>query len=586
MDAYPRRRKAVTATTAALSAALPHHEREEEEEDAPAPPVRRARVPLRYVESEYDYFEAAQQTGADISLAAPAPRIDYPAREGVANHWEYAHARGLLASRRQPMCVSCMQRTEAGDGHSRCATAAGRGRGRRGGAKTPRGEYECEHPGCSHGCAINGRRDFAAGDGVPLDDGELAAAPPLAPPRALPPPYSVTACADEGNTYNGDITAAQAAAGVDVQGIPWESLPFTREDYRATRLRDTTNRDGVDGADARNALVKEPQRGARFYNFFQNTRRVKCSIVHFQLRNLAWATSKHDVVVMHEAGIVHWDAAAKRKTHVLDLSGSSTAVGDGLPMVQISTIIAKYDLVMAGGFYGEVVAKNLRTGKIVHNQRITHDENAITNAFDIFDKRLMTSSNDCHVRTFDLHTFQRISAYKLDTPVNHATRQLDGKMVCAVGDDKLVQVRDGESGERIAQLEGHTDFSFATWWHPEGRLFASGSQDKTCRVWDVRMMSRSLCVLAAHTSAVRAIRFSVCGRFMAMAEQKDYVHLFDVRSDFNSCQEIDLFGEIGGVTFTPCAETMYVAVFDRAYSSLMEFDLNRPKGLYADHPAW
>lgn len=388
---------------------------------------------------------------------------------------------------------------------------------------------------------------------------------------------------DDDHTYeqgNGEVTAEMAANGVDVQGIPWDRLPFSREDYRATRMRETSRRESSDFIQNSSDLVNEPRRGAMFYQFFRNTRKVRCSIVHFQLRNLAWATSKHDVFVMHDATIVHWDAAARRKTQVLDLSGSGSAMASGL--VQISTMIAKDDLVIAGGFYGEMIAKNLKTNAIIHNKRITYDENAITNAIDIFERTIMTSNNDCFVRCFDMETFEKKSSFEFHKPVNHATRQPDGKMVAVAGDDKPVQVIDGESGERIAQLHGHKDFSFATGWHPDGRMFATGSQDRTCRVWDIRNMSRAIRILGAHVGAVRSLRFSSCGRFLAMAEPRDFVHIFDVsRGEFDTCQEIDLFGEIAGIALTPSAEGLYIAVNDRTYSSLLEYE-RRTSGLTSE----
>lgn len=389
----------------------------------------------------------------------------------------------------------------------------------------------------------------------------------------VPDRYVVTPSIDDDENlrHSGDVSASQVAQGLDIQGIPWEALPFSRENYRATRLRENPHRKSLRVSTNINGLVKEPVRNAQLYEFFQSTNRVMCSIVHFQLRNLAWATSKQDVHVMHGAGIMHWDAATRQRTNVLDLSSTN---------IQVSTIIAKDDLIIAGGFYGEVVLKNLRQGKILQNRRITYDENAITNAFDLYDTSMMTSSNDCVIRCFDLETFQKKSNFPLPSAVNHATRQGCGKMVCAVGDDKLVHVLDGDTGKTIARLQGHSDFSFATWWHPSGNYFASGSQDMTSRVWDVRQMSQSLCVLGAHNSPVRAIRYSSCGRFMAMAEQKDFVQVYDVRDNYNSCQEIDMFGEIGGISFTPHDESLFIAVSDKAYSSLLEYGIHARQDFY------
>ncbi|PXF43741.1 putative WD repeat-containing protein [Gracilariopsis chorda] len=378
-----------------------------------------------------------------------------------------------------------------------------------------------------------------------------------------------------------DITAEQAASGVDVQGISWDSLQLTREDYRATRLRENPRRDWAETtAEGLRDLVKEPKKDARFYEFFLNTRKVKCNIAHFQLRNLAWATSKHDVFVTHENVVVHWDACAKRKSKVLDLSGSSASGPNGLGnRVQICTMTAKDDLLIVGGFDGEMIAQNLRSGTTVHNKRITDDENAITNAIDMHDATIITCNNDRFVRTFDKNTFKSKSAFLFQQPVNHATRQPLGKMVAVAGDDKPIHVIDGDTDERITQLHGHEGYSFATAWHPGCRLLATGSQDQTCRIWDVRNMSRSLSVLGARLGAVRSLRFSSCGQFLFMAEPRDFVHIFDVnKGEFDNCQEIDLFGEIAGIAPTPCSEALYIAVSDRTFSSLLQYERRTNSG--------
>jgi WD40 repeat protein len=380
---------------------------------------------------------------------------------------------------------------------------------------------------------------------------------------------------------DGDVDAQMVVDGHDIQGIPWHTMPFTREDFRATRLQDA---EGNSFTDTLSDVITKPQKGETFYCFSRNTRRVQCSIVHFQLRNLVWATSNHDVFLMHDASIVHWDAAARRRTPVLHLGGNHVNLGPGesrkalgpsatlLGNVKISTMIATDEFVIAGGFNGELVSKNLRTHAIEHNKRITYDENAITNAIDIYDSRVMTSNNDCFVRIFDLPTFTKVSEFRFEMSVNHATRQPHGKMVAVAGDEHPVIVMDGDTGEKIATLSGHENYNFATGWHPGGHMFATGSQDRTCRIWDARNMSQSVSVLGARVGAMRSLRFSPCGRFIAMAEPCDFVHIYDVtRGDFGLAQEIDLFGEIAGISISPDSHSLFIGLYDRNYGSLLEF---------------
>ena len=40
-----------------------------------------------------------------------------------------------------------------------------------------------------------------------------------------------------------------------------------------------------------------------------------------QLRNLVWATSKHDVYLMHSYSLMHWSPLTGKGTEVLNVSG-------------------------------------------------------------------------------------------------------------------------------------------------------------------------------------------------------------------------------------------------------------------------
>lgn len=71
--------------------------------------------------------------------------------------------------------------------------------------------------------------------------------------------------------------------------------------------------------------------------------------------------------------------------------------------------------------------------------------------------------------------------------------------------------------------------------------------------------------------AIRGIKFSTDGCFMAMAEPADFVHIFDVASGYCEAQEIDLFGEIAGISFSPDTEALFVGIADRTYGSVLEF---------------
>lgn len=55
------------------------------------------------------------------------------------------------------------------------------------------------------------------------------------------------------------------------------------------------------------------------------------------------------------------------------------------------------------------------------------------------------------------------------------------------------------------------------------------------RLWDVRNPSKALMVLQGEIGAIRSLRFSADGCFLASAEPADFVTIYDVQSNFEKC---------------------------------------------------
>ncbi|XP_052200890.1 uncharacterized WD repeat-containing protein C2A9.03 isoform X2 [Diospyros lotus] len=306
------------------------------------------------------------------------------------------------------------------------------------------------------------------------------------------------------------------------------------------------------------------------------------------LRNLLWATSKHDVYLMQNYSLMHWSSLLRRGKEVLNVAKSIVptvkyhpgSLAQTLCRVQISTMAVKNNLLVAGGFQGELICKYLNRPGVAFSTKITADDNAITNAVDICHSpngsmRVMTANNDAQVRVFDADNFSCLSCFCFPWSVNNTSASPDGKLLAVLGDSSDCLIADSQSGKVVGSLNGHLDYSFSSAWHPDGRILATGNQDTTCRLWDIRNLSKSMSVLKGRMGAIRAIRFTSDGRFMAMAEPADFVHIFETQGDYGKAQEIDLFGEIAGISFSPDTEALFVGVADRTYGSLLEFNRRR-----------
>ncbi|XP_057474694.1 uncharacterized WD repeat-containing protein C2A9.03-like [Actinidia eriantha] len=393
---------------------------------------------------------------------------------------------------------------------------------------------------------------------------------------------------DHMNNRDADTSATQARRGKDIQGIPWERLSITREKYRQTRLEQYKNYENIpQSGEGSEKECKITKKGGMYYEFRRNSRSVKSTILHFQLRNLVWATSKHDVYLMSHSQVVHWSSLTCNKSEVLNVSGHVApcekhpgSLLEGFSQTQVSTLAVKDRLLVAGGFQGELICKYLDRPGVSFCTRTTYDDNAITNAVEIYStssgaSHFTASNNDCGVRDFDMEKFQLSKHFRFPWPVNHTSLSPDGKLLVIVGDNPDGILVDASTGKTVMHLAGHLDFSFASAWHPDGLTFATGNQDKTCRIWDVRNLSKSVAALKGNLGAIRSIRYTSDGRFMAMAEPADFVHVYDAKGGYEKEQEIDFFGEISGMSFSPDTESLFIGVWDRTYGSLLEFGRRR-----------
>ncbi|TYH01547.1 hypothetical protein ES288_A09G068000v1 [Gossypium darwinii] len=300
------------------------------------------------------------------------------------------------------------------------------------------------------------------------------------------------------------------------------------------------------------------------------------------LRNLLWATSKHDVYLMQNYSVMHWSSLLRKGKEVLNVAKpivpNLKRQSQQLSRVQISTMAVKENLMVAGGFLGELICKYINQPGVAFSTKVTTDDNAITNAVDVYlnpsgAMRVMATNNDAQIRVFDAETFSTFNRFSFDR--SNTSVSPDEKLLAVLGDSTDCLIADAQSGKVTGTLEGHLDYSFASSWHPDWNILATGNQDTTCRLWDVRKPSQSLAVLKGRMGAIRALKFTSDGRFLAMAEPADFVHVFDTKSGYVKCQEIDFFGEVAGISFSPYTESLFVGVVDRTYGSLLEFNRRR-----------
>lgn len=61
----------------------------------------------------------------------------------------------------------------------------------------------------------------------------------------------------------------------------------------------------------------------------------------------------------------------------------------------------------------------------------------------------------------------------------------DGKYLASGSQDKTVKIWNAKNGVCIRTLEGHSDWVWSVCWSPDGKYLASGSSDCSVIIWSV-----------------------------------------------------------------------------------------------------
>ncbi|CAM9905965.1 unnamed protein product [Ectocarpus sp. 13 AM-2016] len=235
-------------------------------------------------------------------------------------------------------------------------------------------------------------------------------------------------------------------------------------------------------------------------------------------------------------------------------------------MAAMITVDIHGDLVCGGASDGSCTVWSLRTSR--EQARLTgHQQKVCAVSFCDTGQRLVTGSQDCSIKVWDLHrgqwnavtTAMRATSKCNAVDVSHSWKDSNGSNAVVVSGhmDGAVRLWDMRSGSCAHQLKGlHTDHVTSVRFAPgRANLLLTNSKDSSLKVVDARMYQMVACLTHPKfrtTSSFSRACFSPSAAYAAASSSNGNVYVWDIARSSSSSSS----SSGGGAASASGAETV------------------------------
>lgn len=130
----------------------------------------------------------------------------------------------------------------------------------------------------------------------------------------------------------------------------------------------------------------------------------------------------------------------------------------------------------------------------------------------------------------------------------------DGRILATGSADRTIKLWEVVTGRELRTLTGHTDVANSIAFSADGKMLASGSWDKTIKLWEVDT-GRELHTLTGHSDSIGSVAFSV-GKILASGSSDRTIKLWDTVTGRELSTLRGHSEKVHSVAFSPDGQTL------------------------------
>ena len=348
---------------------------------------------------------------------------------------------------------------------------------------------------------------------------------------------------------------------VDYQGINWNTYP--REDRHRLMMAQITP--------FFNCLKERPIylpayiEGKNIMRFSRFVRNSSTYLRHSQLHQGCQATSENTLVYLSRNGVSVYNMISQAQNLVLHIEDPYTL-----------SLNRKFGLIAGTSHKCEFFLCDLKTQKLLHKGLIAGEEQ-MTNRTLFFDNGLpllAVAGNHKEVSVWDIERIEEAYTVPSIAYVNDLDYSDSLHAFAFAMDDLAIEVKDDRfhsTKKNDLRFEGHLDYNLAVKFLSDHQL-ASGGQDCSTRIWDIRQPQKELFVLGGNSQAVCAFAYKKEADKLFCCENVGSFYGYDLSLGQPRRESFSVFGYPAGICMTPSERKLVVPIAEFV-GGFMEFTI-------------